>query len=180
MIELVASAIIVVFIVLYLVWRYISKSTVSSPEYPLSFSEPVLTEEDSIKRPVRKNDFNHIIQMIEKEFILDSVTDEKDCEQQLISFLTKNFPQTIIRSGHTSQGVKIDIVIEGSYALELVLVTNEGRLVSLLNQMVKSTQDFGKNAVILVDIKKVAAPKLKEYIAEYERFGVKIILKNAE
>ena len=58
-------------------------------------------------------------------------------------------------------------------------MNNEGKLVLLMDQMLKSKEDFGKNAVILVDINKIPASKIKEYVTEYERIGIRTIMKKA-
>ena len=82
-----------------------------------------------------------------------------------------------MRHGHTSRGIKIDLVIEGSYAIELITVDNEGKLISLMDQMLKSQKEFGKVAAILVDINKIPDSKIREYITEFEKKKIKTILK---
>ena len=56
-------------------------------------------------------------------------------------------------------------------------VDNEGKLISLMDQMLKSQKEFGKVAAILVDINKIPDSKIREYITEFEKKGIKIILK---
>ena len=125
----------------------------------------------------RKNDFDEIVQSIKDNFHPVDVKHEEDGEIQLIQFLNKEFPNEIFRHGHTSRGIKIDLVIEGTYALELITVDNEGKLISLMDQMLKSKQDFYNVAVILVDTGKVSFSIIAEYAAEFEKIGIKTVIK---
>ena len=84
----------------------------------------------------------------------------------------------MVSPGHTITGVRIDIVIEGTYAIELVTVDNESRLVALLHQILQSKDDFLRIAVVLIDMDKVPPEKIKNYADEYEKHNVKAILKN--
>jgi len=124
-----------------------------------------------------KSEFDTIVQSVRKKFTLDSVSNETDAEKQLLIFLNTKFSNRVQQEGHTSTGKRVDIVIDGTYSLELVVVQNEGRLVSLMDHLVKSKQDFSEVAVILVDIGEVPARKLEGYIVTYKNMGVQTILK---
>lgn len=123
--------------------------------------------------------FDDIINSIQKSFIPRNVKSEEDYENQLIKFLKMRYPNKIFRHGHTSRGIKIDIVMEGTYAIELITLDNEGKLLSLTDKILKSQHDFGKMAVILVDINKIHNSKIREYIDDFEKLGINIILKKA-
>ena len=56
---------------------------------------------------------------------------------------------------------------------------NEGRLISLMDQMLKSKQDFGNVAAILVDVNKIPISKIKEYVTELEKIGIKTMMNKA-
>ena len=148
-------------------------------EYPPD--GPSITTPASIQVPTivdsEESEFDVIVQSIRKKFTLDSVSDETDAEKQLLMFLNTKFPNRVQQEGHTSTGKRVDIVIDGTYSLELVVVQNEGRLVSLMDHLVKSKQDFSEVAIILVDIGEVPARKLEGYIATYKNMGVQTILK---
>lgn len=189
MIETIVIIIVILAISLFLLWDYIKNNRHSSINNS-SFYHPrnqrddlshkdLLDQKSTISTEKRKNEFDVIIQSIVDGFHPDFFKDEEDCENQFIEFLNRKFPNKILRRGHTSRGVKIDLVIEGSYALELIIVNNEGRLISLMDQMLKSKQDFGKVAAILVDINKIPFSKIKEYITELEKIGIKTIMKKA-
>ena len=124
-----------------------------------------------------ENSFYKIVQSIQDNFNLIDIKNEEDGEKQLLQFLNKKFPNVILRHGHTSRGIKIDLVIEGTYAIELITADNEGKLISLMDQMLKSQKEFGKVAAILVDINKIPNSKIREYITEFEKKKIKTILK---
>jgi len=187
MIEIIAITIVIIVISLFLLLDYIRNNRHSSINnssfyHPrnqpsdLSFRKSS-DEKSTASAEDKQSEFDAIVQSIMKGFHPDSIKDEEECEKQLIQFLNKKFPNKILRRGHTSRGVKIDLVIEGSYALELIVVDNEGRLISLMDQMLKSKQDFGKLAAILVDINKIPVSKIEEYVTELEKIGIKTILK---
>ena len=122
-------------------------------------------------------DFNDIIETIENDFYPNMGVDESDYEKQLLLFLAKKFPNQVKIQGHTTDGKKIDIVIDGTYAIELITVESEGKLVSVIDQITKSKEDFPHFLLILVDVGKVHYSKIEDYIKEYQRIGVKTISK---
>ena len=126
------------------------------------------------------NEFESIINIIEAGFQPTNVTTEAEAEKELIHFLNLRFPNKILRQGHTSTGVRIDIVIEGTYAIELVTVDSESRLVTLTHQILQSKEDFSRIAVILIDLNKLPVDKMQNYVNEYEKLHVKTIVKKAK
>jgi hypothetical protein len=124
-----------------------------------------------------KNEFDLIVQSIDKNFSPIVEKDEEDCENQLINYLNSRFPNNVQKRGHTTEGRRIDIVIDGTYALELIIVSNEGKLVSLMDQVLKSKKEFSEVAVILLDIGKVTSDRIEEYINDFKAEGVKTIIK---
>jgi hypothetical protein len=125
------------------------------------------------------NQFESIINIIREGFQPENVTNEQQAEKELLQFLNARFPNMIKGQGHTSTGVRIDIVIEGTYAIELVTVDNESRLVTLMHQMVQSKEDFSHLAVVLVDLGKIPFDKIQNYVDEYEKLNVKTVVKKA-
>lgn len=184
MIQIIILIIVVIFIIYMLYWRFISQSSQKNvgfyrgKDQDLHSSQQKHMGHRTLSSPEnRKNDFDEIVQSIKDNFHPVDVKNEEDGEIQLIQFLHKKFPNKIFRHGHTSRGIKIDFVIEGTYALELITVDNEGKLISLMDQMLKSKQDFYNVAVILVDKGKVSFSIITEYIAEFEKIGIKTVLK---
>ena len=94
-----------------------------------------------------------------------------------MNFLNDRFPTHAESHGHTSKGKPIDIVIDGTYAIELIIVDNEGKLVSLMDHVLKFKEDFGIVVVILLDTGEVPFFIIEKYIREFEKIGVKTIVK---
>jgi len=177
--------IIVIVIILYLLyWRFSNfcrkdknVDNKKNADYSTSRMSTFKNDEDFIiKNPTYS--FDNIIESIKRDFFPKNVFNEEDCEKQLINFLNKKYPNKIFRHGHNSRGIKIDFVIEGTNAIELITLENEGKLLSLTDKILKLQQDFGKIAVILIDINKIDIIKIKEYAEELEKRGIKIIIKN--
>lgn len=125
------------------------------------------------------NQFESIMHTIQEGFQPENVTNEAQAEQQLLQFLNARFPNMVKGQGHTSTGVRIDVVIEGTYAIELVTVDNESRLVTLMHQIVQSKDDFSQLAVVLVDLGKISSDKIQNYVDEYKKLNVKTVVKKA-
>jgi hypothetical protein len=176
--------IIVFFVVLYFARRRLSGSSSDashadrymekdSYEYPSS----VESLEKHSSAPQAENDFDTILRSIEEGFNPGPVKDEEDSENQLIRFLNTRFSNKTLTRGHTSLGEKVDIVIDGTYCIELAFVSSEGRLISLMDQILKIKQDFGEVAVILLDVNIVPAYTIEKYVESYKKAGAKVIVK---
>jgi len=126
---------------------------------------------------ILNEDFDIIIQKIKEGFNPEYAENEEAYEKKLINFLNLRFPNKIFRPGHTASGLRIDIVIDGTYALELITVNNEGSLLSLMNQIRDSKKDYHQMAVILIDLGKIPSEKIQEYANVYESLEVKTIIK---
>ncbi len=124
------------------------------------------------------NQFETIISIIREGFQPQNITNESEAEKELMQFLNSRFPDLVFTPGHTSTGIKIDIVIEGTYAIELVTVVDEGRLGALMHQIIQSKDDFAKMAVVvLIDLNKIPSERLENYVNEYAKLNVKTIVK---
>lgn len=122
--------------------------------------------------------FETIVSVIREGFQPQHVTNEAEAENELFHFLHSRFPNKIHARGHTSTGTRIDVVIDGTYAIELIAVNDEARLVSCLHQMLASKEDFPNLAVIIITSDTVPAEKLNTYIEAYAKVGVKTIVKH--
>lgn len=125
------------------------------------------------------NTFEQIISLIKNNFHPTSFKNDEDCEKILISFLTEKLPNNIIAQGHTAKGDKLDIVIDGTYALELIVADNEEKLLCLMDLSLKSKEYFDKIAVVIVDVKKIPSSKIQEFAVEFEKIGIKTIIIEA-
>jgi len=124
------------------------------------------------------NVFEKIINQIEHGFTPSSGINEEDFERQLLSFLDQKFPDNMKTRGHTRSGGKIDIIIDGTYAIELITVDHEGKLFSLLNMIANSKQDFSKAAVVLINVGNVSSDKIQKYVEEMKKLDIKAVVKN--
>lgn len=123
--------------------------------------------------------FDEIIGRIDGGFQPKNVTGENDAEKQLMQFLIQRYPNIVMVPGHTGAGTRIDIVIEGTYAIELVTADSESRLVTLLHQIMDSKGDFIRIAVIIVDLGKLPVEQIQSYVSEYQKLNVKTIVKKS-
>jgi hypothetical protein len=121
--------------------------------------------------------FEQIVSAIETRFFPRRCNTEKEYEKQLISFLGKKFPNRVIRPGHTHQGIEIDFAIDGTYAIELIKVENQGQLAILMDQMVKSQIDFDRTAVVLIDTGMIDTSIIEEYTKSYKKMRINAVIK---
>ena len=123
--------------------------------------------------------FDDMTILIKNNFRPTSFINDGECEELLISFLTQNLPKNIITRGHTEEGDRLDIVIDGTYALELVIADSEEKLLYLMDLSLKSKKDFDKTAVVIVDVKKIPSSKIQEFATQIERIGIRTIVVEA-
>ena len=127
----------------------------------------------------RANVFEGIISIIKNRFEPTSFENDEDCEKQLINFLTANLPSNVITRGHTTTGERIVIVIDGTYALELIIANNEEKLLYLMNLTMQSKKDFDNTAAVIIDIGAIPAEKIQEFSSEIKKIGIKTIVIQA-
>ena len=123
------------------------------------------------------NGYDTLVQVISQNFFPKNVTSEQEAEKELLYFINKRFPQMVTRPGHTTSGTQIDIVIDGTYAIELVLVDSESRLISFMHQIIEVKESFFKAIVIFVDPGKLPEESINRYIQECEGIGINPIVK---
>lgn len=179
--------ILVFFLIVYLASRRLFSSSrslsddISTPpdidENSYEYSSDFELAEKKNSIPESENDFDTVLGSIGVGFNPDQVKDEEDAENQLLIFLDARFPNKSLTGGHTSTGKKVDIVIDGTYCIELAIVNNEARLVSIMEQILKYKMDFGEVAVILLDSGEVPAYTIEKYVDSYKNAGAKVIIK---
>lgn len=153
-----------------------------SDKYILKQSQ--YTDKPNFRTPVVQTQkvtsvFEEILQYIESNFNPKFIKDKGDFKNQLIVFLKTKFSNEIASGGHTSIGGEVDIVIDGTFAIRIKIIKNEGGLIFLVDQMIEYKRDFNKSAVILLDIGEVTTNKIEEYIDEYREMGIQTIIKKA-
>jgi len=141
--------------------------------------EPLDHKEKDFNPYEIKNEFDLILETIEKKFDPRIVTSEDDFKNRLIQFLNSKFQNEVKGQGHTSIGGDVDVVIDGTYAIKIKILKNEGAMIFLVDLMMEYKHDFNDCAAILVDIGEITNNKIEEYINEYNELGLKTILKRA-
>ena len=102
---------------------------------------------------------------------------EEDYENQLINFLKNHFKNLVIRRGHTRKGIRIDFVLEGTFAIDLITIDTEGKLVNLMTQISLSKEDFDKLCVVLIDLGFISETTINSYISQFRDMRVRVIYK---
>jgi len=183
--EIIAALIIIIvfFAVVYIIRRNLLTSSDDGlagsyiPKNNYDDSSNAEYVESQSYAPKTEYDFDTVLGAIEGSFSPDATKNEEESENQLIQFLRSRFPNKMLSKGHTSTGEKVDIVIDGTYSIYLAVINNEGRLVSLMDQILKSKRDFGAVAVILLDMEGVPTYTIEKYVDSYEKTGVRVIVK---
>lgn len=186
MLEIIAILVVIIILVTLTgitIYLRIKKNSNDTSDFDLKqdqqnhlFNDNSSYQTNQISDEDETDEFEHIISLIKSRFQPTSFNNDEDCEKQLISFLTRNLPNKVITRGHTSKGDKLDIVIDGTYALELIIADNEEKLMFLMDLSLKSKKDFVKTAVTLVDINKITSTKIQEFSTEIEKKGIKTIM----
>lgn len=129
----------------------------------------------SRKESQEESEFDAILSSIKNDFEPEPVRDEKDFENQLIQFLKLRYPGRVQRQVETHEG-KIDLVVDGKYALELKIAEVKSVLRDLVGQVHSYKKVYDDVGVVLLDVKTLHRPEIDNYIRDYEKFGVKTVL----
>jgi len=172
-IAVILTIVLIIFVMVYLFSRAHKESFISQ-------------KSDEIEGHIKSEDISHfklgedverILWSIKNHFNPKVVSNEAEAEKQLMNFLDSRFPTHAKSRGHTSKGKPIDIVIDGTYAIELIVVDNEGKLVLLMDHVLKFKEDFGIVVVVLLDTDEVPVFIIEKYVKQFENMGVKTIVK---
>jgi len=186
MIEIIAvAAVVTILILLTIFMRYPRDRNTTPTKSDYVFDQQEVTKipdytptrnVESIAHSSGANVFGGIISLIKNRFEPTSFENDEDCEKQLISFLTTNLPNNVITRGHTTTGERIDIVIDGTYALELIIANSEEKLLYLMNLSMQSKKDFDNTAAVIIDIGVMPFSKLQEFADEIKKIGIETII----
>jgi len=113
--------------------------------------------------------FLKIINTIQDEFKPEPSSDEKELQGNLKMWLGAKYPGKKIEREVESRAGKVDIVIDGKYAIELKLARNSQTLRNLYAQLVEYQEVYPQIAVLLLNIiEKSNIELIKEYSKKYE------------
>jgi len=136
-------------------------------------SEPIA--EVPTPQPPKANEFDLILQTIKEKFEPEDSRDEKEFEKQLTQILKLLYPNRIQRQVPTPKG-RIDIVIDDKYGLELKIADSSGKLRALKGQVHDYKKVLDEVAVVLLDVHKLSASDMREFVQDCEELGVKTII----
>jgi hypothetical protein len=159
------------------IWDILEEVPKPTPSITEIAKEPTTTESEIVKQATQmdiKSDLDFILESI-KGFEPEPVRDEEDFEKQLFQFLKLKYPNQVERQVETREG-KIDIVINGLYALELKIADSRGKLRDLIGQLYSYKKVYDNVSVVLLDIGKMSYHEIKNYVDDYRRLGVKTVI----
>ena len=135
-----------------------------------------------------------ILDIIEDEFEADTIRDEAELQAQLTIFLKTRLKKKVKREVTISAG-RLDIVIDGKYALEIKIPTDKDQLRNLSAQIQEYMEEYPFLGVIIGDKTSQVAglkeedefydsefepkltAKIKEYVDRYKiKYGVRTVV----
>lgn len=176
---------IVLMVIIYLLVHYYARSSSHDSENFPKEDSPMVTsvsstssEDQSLDADSEIDEFHNMVQVITDEFHPQNIKNEEESKNQLVRFLDMRFPHhDIVRKGHDSLGEYVDIVIDGTYVFDVCIVSNEGKLIYVLDQLLSAKKDFCDIAVLFIDTGDVPTYTLKKYMDEFETAGIKTVVK---
>ncbi len=151
-----------------------------SDKFEKSISNQNKTQPEDIKKNINfknkiKNYKNYhsaflkIINTIQDDFKPEPSSDEKELQGNLKMWLGAKYPGKKIEREVESRAGKVDIVIDGKYAIELKLAKNSQTLRNLYAQLVEYQEVYPQIvALLLNDIEKSNIETIKEYAKKYD------------
>lgn len=124
--------------------------------------------------------FDRIVSLINNKFHPKTFRNDEECQSLLINFLTEKLPNNIVTHGHTAGGDKLDIVIDGTYALELIIADKEEKLLYLMDLSLKSKKDFNNTASIIIDPGLIDEKKIQDFASQMKKIGIKTLVKKVK
>ena len=113
--------------------------------------------------------FFKIISTIQNDFKPQPCTDEKELQGQLTMFLSTKYPGKEIDREVEKDGAKLDIVIDGKYAIELKIARDPTTLRNLTAQLEEYQEVYPQIATLLLNIiEKSNMESIKEYAKKYD------------
>ena len=68
-------------------------------------------------------------------------------------------------------------MLEGTFAIDLITIDTEGKLVNLMTQISLSKEDFDKLCVVLIDLGFISETPINSYISQFRDMRVRVIYK---
>jgi len=125
------------------------------------------------------NILDEVLDIIENEFVPETIRDEEDLEKQLALFLKLKIGNDRVRRQEYRDGKKIDLVIDGIYGIELKLADSYQSIATLPTQLRMYSKRLSDVAAVIVKPKDKDID-IDEILEILREDGFKYVVLNAD
>jgi hypothetical protein len=163
-------------------WQKTENASIISKDTTFQASQTAIVESSQANKtaPQEKSEatgldeFDAILDFIQKEFRPNPVRDETELENQLVQFLRPKYGGVVQEQVPTPYG-RVDIVLFNKYALELKLATNRNNLRDMEGQLRDYKKVYPNLAAIILRVN-VNYNDINYYVNEYAKDGIKSVV----
>ena len=135
-------------------------------------NEIAKTEKPKVSRS--KKDFEELLNTIRDQFKPETVRNEEDLEKQLYQFLSgKLSERRIERQVYVDGSMKIDLVVDGKYGIELKIADSAQKLHTLTGQALFYKENFKEVIAVILD--NGANVDIDKFVKKLEEYGLHVI-----
>jgi len=121
-----------------------------------------------------KKDFEELLNTIRDQFRPETVRNEEDLEKQLYQFLSgKLSERRIERQVYVDGSMKIDLVVDGKYGIELKIADSAQKLHTLTGQALFYKENFKEVIAVILDTG--ANVNIDKFVKKLEEYGIHVI-----
>ena len=135
-------------------------------------NEIAKTEKPKVSRS--KKDFEELLNTIRDQFRPETVRNEEDLEKQLYQFLSgKLSERRIERQVYVDGSMKIDLVVDGKYGIELKIADSAQKLHTLTGQALFYKENFKEVIAVILDTG--ANVNIDKFVKKLEEYGIHVV-----
>jgi len=135
-------------------------------------NEIAKTEKPKVSRS--KKDFEELLNTIRDQFRPETVRNEEDLEKQLYQFLSGKFNERKIeRQVYVDGSMKIDLVVDGKYGIELKIADSAQKLHTLTGQALFYKENFKEVIAVILDTG--ANVNIDKFVKKLEEYGIHVV-----
>jgi len=135
-------------------------------------NEIAKTEKPKVSRS--KKDFEELLNTIRDQFRPETVRNEEDLEKQLYQFLSGKFnDRKIERQVYVDGSMKIDLVVDGKYGIELKIADSAQKLHTLTGQALFYKENFKEVIAVILDTG--ANVNIDKFVKKLEEYGIHVV-----
>lgn len=149
--------------------RVVFTPAISPPTQPRPISPSIPTPQVPGKGPLET------LIAILKEFTPEEFRDEPELQKQLALYLKLRNVGHVEREVQSTKG-KIDVVVDGKFAIELKLAENSQKLRGLVSQAMDYRKLYSHVIALIVDVGALGPKELEERIQDLKNLGVMAIV----